>query len=64
MTAVDIRADKSFEAGAPHRLFEMSIPYGFDVMPDGQQFVIGQAESALANPTLTILVNWLALLKK
>jgi eukaryotic-like serine/threonine-protein kinase len=70
--AVPVKADSSFEYGAPTALFELpELPIGlfasgfrYAVTGDGQRFlVLSSAEPASARP-VTVLTNWLATVKK
>jgi Tol biopolymer transport system component len=77
LTAVDVKKEARFEAGAPHALLERQIPSGgpgtaiygtfdYDVAADGKRFLVptyatGTAGSAPA--PITVIVNWQAALK-
>lgn len=71
MMAVPLKAQSSFEAGAPRMLFQTSadplfpnlgIPY--DVTADGQRFLINAAiDESRASP-ITVITNWTAGLKR
>jgi Tol biopolymer transport system component len=61
----------AFEAGTPAMLFEMNVrdlgfPFmkRYDVMPDGQRFVVQELTGRHSPPALTLVVNWSALLPK
>jgi dipeptidyl aminopeptidase/acylaminoacyl peptidase len=61
----------AFEAGTPAMLFEMNVrdlgfPFmkRYDVMPDGQRFVVQGLIGHHSPPALTVVVNWSALLPK
>ena len=74
MTAVAVKAatgpTSSFEAGTPVPLFETHIGEGsgnvafqYDVTADGKRFAVATCPPATA-PSLTVVVNWNAGLKK
>ena len=68
MMAVSIRTTPALEIGTPHQLFRSSLPedvYGdrsFDVMPDGEHFLMFEPDPAAA-PELRVIQNWAAELK-
>ena len=70
LMAVPVRINgASFEPGAPQALFSASgaSDFGFAVTHDGQRFLMNVpagGESAAAGPSLTIVTNWQAGLKK
>src|SRR5262249_22465390 len=72
LMAVDVKGAenrKAFEVGAPHELFKASFsiwPYGYDVAPDGQRFIINGVPhgSESAPVSITVVLNWTAGLKK
>jgi len=70
LMAVPVRINgASFEPGAPQQLFSVSgaSGFGFAVTHDGQRFLMNVpagGESAVAGPSLTIVTNWQAGLKK
>ena len=62
-------ATGSFEPSTPRELFQLpaiddglSSPY--EAAPDGQRFLVRAAQQQQAPQSLTVLVNWPALLKK
>jgi Tol biopolymer transport system component len=70
LMAVQVQTGPSFVAGAPAALFELGSysrrnnRYGYDVSGDGQKFlVLRPLEDASARP-LTVVQNWMELLKK
>jgi len=74
MTAVAVKAvagpKSSFEPGTPVPLFETHIGEGsghvafqYDVTAAGKRFVVATAVAA-STPSLTVVVNWTAGLKK
>ena len=44
LEVVDVRPGANIEVGTPHELFSTYRLRGFDVMPDGQQFVIAGSD--------------------
>jgi len=78
LMAVPIQTDGStFRAGLPKALFETQLPAGmrhpggpansFAVAPDGQRFLLPRAAGSAREPapsTITVVLNWPALLKK
>lgn len=66
--AVDITADKTFQAGVPRRLFAAptSVNYEPGVSADGKRFLfpaIGGAGASEQTPFI-VVTNWQAALKK
>jgi hypothetical protein len=55
-----------FDAGEPKPLFELSEPWRgrwrYDVSPDGQRFLVGQADRE-ATPAVSLIMNWPELLR-
>ena len=72
LMAVPIASTGStFESGAPQALFETHTPsaspgyrINYDVTADGQRFLVNTALSAGASTSVTVVLNWTALLKK
>jgi hypothetical protein len=75
LTAVVVNAPagptRRFEAGAPLPLFETDIGIGaghvafqYDVTADGKRFVVAQNVASASAPPLTVVLNWIAGLKK
>jgi len=73
MMAVDVTLGASFEHGAPHELFKTRARGGgpqaysaqYDVSPDGQKFlIINRPGDAAASAPITVVLNWLAGVKK
>jgi Tol biopolymer transport system component len=62
----------AFEAGTPAALFEINVrdlgapsfPKRYDVTPDGQRFVVQELTGRISPSSLTVVVNWSALLPK
>ena len=58
------------QIGEPSRLFQLpggaqlAQGYRYDVMPDGQRFVVARRRGTIAPVSLTVSTNWLAGLKK
>jgi Tol biopolymer transport system component len=71
LMAVPVRAAQPIEFGRPAALFQFyspvrGIPAGkppYDVMPDGQRFIVSSVVRR-TDPSLHVLLNWPALLKK
>jgi len=63
--AVDVNADKTFQAGTPRRLFGvptiLSTP---DAAADGKRFLFTTVEGSNVQTPFTIVLNWQAALKK
>jgi Tol biopolymer transport system component/tRNA A-37 threonylcarbamoyl transferase component Bud32 len=70
LTAVPVRpARNTLELGKPGALFHVTeaqadVFYPYDVAPDGQRFLVMVAEANAATSSMTVIVNWPALLKK
>ncbi len=72
MMAVDVSPDPNFTAGTPRMLFEapytISTPFrGYDVTPNGKQFVMSQRADPVPGPALTHMIfvqNWTEELKR
>jgi hypothetical protein len=65
--AVDVKtAAGTFDASEPKSLFELSEPWTgrwrYDVSPDGQRFLVGQADRE-ATPAVSLIMNWPELLR-
>lgn len=68
---VEVNAGDPFRAGVPKALFQMRLPMDFDwssgnyaVTADGQRFLVTTPAGEAASPTITVVLNWLALRKK
>jgi hypothetical protein len=67
--AVDIKTEPSFEAGAPHVLFEspLFLPsqtlFRYDVTADGKRFLIILPATGVASSPATVVLNWESVLK-
>jgi len=68
--AVDVKLGHTFESGVPRPLFELSsfavsanFVYRYDVAADGRFLVVDAIEEADRTP-ITVVTNWMALLKK
>jgi eukaryotic-like serine/threonine-protein kinase len=66
VVAVDVTSDKTFQAGAPKRLFSSPsvVASGFDVTAGGKQFLIGAPQGTGTPAPFTVVLNWRAGLKK
>jgi hypothetical protein len=75
MTAVRVKAapgpKPSFDAGTPEPLFDahmavsqISREFQYDVTADGKRFLINTKVAASSTAPLTVMVNWLAGVKK
>jgi hypothetical protein len=68
MMAVSIRTTPALEIGTPRELFQGPFLHdlfgdrSFDVMPDGEHFLMFEANPAAA-PELRVIRNWVAELK-
>lgn len=67
--AVDVIADKTFEAGVPRRLFESGFTgspiNSYGVTADGKRFLFPLQQASKSAPApFTVLLNWQAGLKK
>lgn len=69
--AVSVRREPSFEAGIPQALFDTHIPFAIEgsrseyaVTADGQRFLVNTPEGGAPPPTITVVMNWTADLKK
>ncbi|MBI4473306.1 MAG: protein kinase [Acidobacteria bacterium] len=65
MMAVDVKPGPNFQPGIPRMLFEMPRFAGtrFVVSPDGQRFLIPVERVQSGPVTMTVVLNWPALLK-
>ncbi len=76
LMAVETQTAPTFEAGAPRALFDPQISrgrmpawvyYRYDVTADGKRFLVSSGPAALessASAPITVVVNWLAALKR
>ena len=74
--AVETQTAPRFEAGAPKALFDAMIPrtrpppwvyFFYDVTADGKRFLVNSVSTApesSASAPITVVVNWLAALKR
>ena len=65
------RIGPAFEAGTPAMVFETNVrdlgfPFmkRYDVIPDGQRFVVQELTGRRSPSALTVVVNWSVLLPK
>ncbi|HUS13330.1 MAG TPA: protein kinase [Pyrinomonadaceae bacterium] len=68
LMAVEVKAGASFESGVSRALFEARVPgsFGLDyaVTHDGQRFLITNPVAGAAATPITVVINWMADLKK
>jgi serine/threonine protein kinase len=72
LMAVSIRGtDGHLTTGVPSPLFHLNVPLNlgffgqdYDVSADGQRFLVNEIAGPASDPSLTVVVNWLALLKE
>ena len=71
LMVVEVNAGDRFRAGVPKALFQMRLPMDFDwssgnyaVTADGQRFLVTTPAGEAASPTITVVLNWPAALKK
>ena len=70
LVSVVVKADSSFQAGAPAVLFDTRIPtpsfdrYEYDVTTGGDRFLIQSPVAEAASTPIHVLVNWQAMLKR
>jgi len=71
LMVVEVNAGDRFRAGAPKALFQMRLPVDFGwlsgnyaVTADGQRFLVTTPAGEAASPSITVVLNWPALLKK
>ncbi len=70
MMAVDITTEPTFRAGSPRLLFEGSYESStigsafYDVTPDGQRFVMVQAQQEAGASQIHVVLNWFEELKR
>jgi hypothetical protein len=66
--AVDVSTGAAFEAGTPHALFATSLKNAsgskYDVSADGQRFLLNRPIGEESSPPITLVQNWMALLKR
>jgi hypothetical protein len=72
LTAVPVTTDgATFSAGTSHALFDVEVPESNDPYPtdyavtaDGQRFLVNTVVDQPTRPALTVILNWMADLKK
>jgi hypothetical protein len=70
LTAVEIAASPSFQAGIPQPLFSVplqpqQITPPFEVTPDGKRFLVAAPpQQTNTELPITVVLNWQALLKR
>jgi len=66
LMAVDVDLGDDIEIGVPQRLFNIRYPlnneYPYQVMPDGETFLINQFDETGAAAPMTLVQNWTSLL--
>src|SRR5688572_1187609 len=62
--AADINQGPTASAGVPHQLFRLAGGItGYDIKPDGEQFLIVTPSAALPDNPITVVLNWWVELK-
>jgi hypothetical protein len=68
LISVAIDADRTFESGAPQRLFQTMFRGGvsasYTVSPDGKRFLMNVPPGVEDLTPITVVLNWTALLRK
>jgi hypothetical protein len=65
LMATEITMPKGeLELGGAHKLFAGMSRYGYGVSPDGQRFLVAEDDDPALSQSLTLLQNWISLLKK
>jgi len=64
LTAVEVRAGKTFEPGASRHMFSFALFVNGDVTPDGKRFLFPTTEGTNAPAPFTVVTNWQAMLRK
>ncbi|MGB5293674.1 MAG: protein kinase, partial [Thermoanaerobaculia bacterium] len=68
LMAVNVNLEGDIEIGVPERLFNIRYPlnndYPYQVMPDGESFLVNQFDEAGAAAPMTLVQNWTALLQE
>jgi Tol biopolymer transport system component len=69
LMAADVRTEGTIDLGTPHPLFKAqfraTVARNYDVVPDGQRFLVnGPKESDRSGQSVTLMLNWLATLRK
>lgn len=70
LTAVEVRADSTFQAGLPQELFEVRVSGLTDVRThytataDGKRFLVSSLGEDDGSSPMTVVLNWTAGLKK
>jgi hypothetical protein len=65
--AVDGKLGATFEAGIPHRLFELPVPpvgFRMGVTADAQRFLVPLSAAPSGGAALTVVLNWPADIKR
>ncbi len=68
LMAVNVNLEGDIEIGVPERLFNIRYPlnndYPYQVMPDGETFLVNQFDEAGAAAPMTLVQNWTSLLQE
>jgi eukaryotic-like serine/threonine-protein kinase len=71
LMVVEVNGGDGFRAGAPKALFQMRLPSDFSwgsgnyaVTADGQRFLVTTPAGEAASPTIAVVLNWPAAVKK
>ena len=70
LMAVDVKADATFQAGAPEALFDVRVSGLVDVRghyavtADGRRFLVNRLAEAGGSSPMTVVLNWTAALRK
>jgi len=65
--AVDVHIGATFEHGPPRVLFDTRVAgtlFRYDVSPDGRRFLINTVVNEPATSPPTVVVNWIAALRR
>jgi hypothetical protein len=65
---VDLSLGEEIEIGLPQALFSVRFPfnnqYPYQVMPDGETFLVNQLDKTGAAAPMTLVQNWTSLLEE
>ena len=61
---MEVETEGGFTAGRPGLLFEAPYDFGYDVSPDGQQFLMVQSSETAETSPLIVVLNWFEELKE
>jgi hypothetical protein len=64
--ATNVNTSAMFDHGIPKPLFEATLEsaFGYDVSRDGKRFLMSQPLAPNVTPSMTLIVNWYAAVKK